>query len=476
MIRDPRPRILIIGAGITGLAAAYRLVNNAREGGRAIDVTLLESSSRLGGKIVTEKERNFTIEGGPDIMLARKPRGIGLCGELGIGGRIIPTNASYRRSFIRIDGELLPLPEGLSGLIPTRLRPLFQSRVLSFRGKCRVGFDRFIPPLQTDDDESVAAFITRRLGREAYEKLVAPLLGGIYGGRGERLSLIATFPQLHDIERRHGSLIRGLVSEARSPGRPVGAPAFVSLAGGMAELITTLRERIPDVLVKLNSPVRIIERTTEGYRILAGDEVLEADAVVLAAPAHAAWPLVSSLDASLSAELSRISYASCATLSLAFRRSQVVHPLDAYGYLTQGSGGGGIIACTWTSTKIPLRAPTDGVLLRLFFGQAEGFDATEQDDEVLMEMARSELRDTLGLTQRPLLHRVFRWKKAMPQYELGHSARLARIDARLAHHPGLFVAGAAYHGVGIPDCIADGERAADKAFRLLHQSACRALS
>ena len=464
---ETTPRVVIIGGGITGLAAAHRLQTAAQ--GQPIVLTLLEQAGRLGGKIRTEQRDGFTLELGPDIFLARKPRGIGLCREIGLEAQIQETNRVQRGSYIQKNGALYRLPEGLSGLIPTRLGPMLRTPLLSPWGKLRLATDWVRPARRDDADESVAAFITRRLGREAYTNLVEPLLGGIYGGDGHALSLQATLPQLRALEHRHGSLVRGLLKEqATRAGATPAQSAFVTLEGGMETLITRLAATLSSIDIRLNRSVRAINRGEEGYAVYTDNaSPLRADAVLVTTPAHSAARLLASLDEGLSDELSAILHGSTITLSMAYRIADVPRPLDAYGYIIPRAAGKPVLACTWSSTKIPGRAPDGMALLRVFLGRSDDDAVFQQDDEALVALARAEVKTMLGITAAPLFYRLHRWHRAMPHYILGHPERLTRIAQRLAVHPGLFLAGAAYRGVGIPDCISDGERAAEQASAFL---------
>ena len=463
---SPRP-VVIVGGGITALAAAYRLQTEAQ--GQPLAITVLEQTERLGGKIRTEQRDGFTLELGPDIFLARKPRGIELCREVGLETQIRDTNRVQRGSYIQKKDALYRLPEGLSGLIPTRLGPMLRTPLLSPWGKLRLATDWLRPARRDEADESVAAFITRRLGREAYVNLVEPLLGGIYGGDGNALSLQATLPQLRALERRYGSLVRGLLKEQAARSEEASAQsAFVTLEGGMETLITRLAAQLPGVDIRLSRPVRAINRLGVGYAVHTdAAPPLRADAVLVTTPAHRAAGLLAPLDGGLADELGASPPGSTITLSMAFRAADVPHPLDAYGYIIPRAEGKPVLACTWSSTKIPGRAPDGMVLLRLFLGRSDADAVFQQDEEALVAMARAELQTMLGITAWPLFHRLHRWHRAMPQYVLGHSERLTRIAQRLAVHPGLFLAGAAYRGVGIPDCILDGERAAEQAAAFL---------
>jgi oxygen-dependent protoporphyrinogen oxidase len=462
---------MIVGGGIAGLAAAYRLAQ--REPAAA--VTLVEREARLGGKIVTDRVDGFVIEGGPDTFLAYKPRGLGLCRELGLEARLHGTNSQIRRTYVLRGDKLYDLPEGLSGLIPSRFGPLARSGLISPWGKLRMGLDYMIPPRLLDGDESVAAFVERRLGREVYDHLIEPLLSGIYAGDGAELSLAATFPQLRQTELDSGGLIKGILAarrKARAP-NPNGKPraAFLTPTTGLAEIVEALEARLGGIEILRGAGVRSVEAMPPGYRVhLESGETLAADAVILAAPAFASAGLVAGLDASLAAALRGIPYVSTATVSVAFPLADIPRPLDGYGYLIPRAENRPILACTWTSTKFPHRAPEGFGLIRAFIGRAGQQDVLDRDDEALVRLVRDELRRVLGIRAAPLLQRVFRWPRAMPQYTLGHLARLSTIEQRLSGLPGLFVAGNAYRGIGIPDCIASGEAAAEAALKFLLDS------
>jgi oxygen-dependent protoporphyrinogen oxidase len=413
----------------------------------------------------------------PEIDLALDPT-VGLCGAERKGaerlGRSPPTP---RGAYVYGRGALRRLPAGLSALMPTRLAPLATSGILSLAGLLRVT----IEPLQrvrTDaGDESVEAFVVRRLGREAYERLVEPLLTGIYAGDGARLSLAATFPQLRAMELEHGSLLRGARSRARGDGGEPGSP-FLSLPTGMEELIEALAAALRAtgrVDFRLGTPARALRPAREfggGDGVLVwphdGDPV-RCDAVVVAAPAPEAAALLEAVDPTLARELASIEHGSAAAVTLAYPAESVPRPLDATGYVVPGAereGGVGrarpVLACTWASSKLPGRAPAGAALLRLFLGGARRPDVVELDDDALVALARTELRDVLGVAAEPTLVRVTRWRRAMPQYHLGHVARVERIERRAGAVPWLALAGNAYRGVGIPDCVRSGERAAER--------------
>jgi len=490
MLETLPTRVVIVGGGIAGLAAAYRL-NRAAPG---IAVTLIESGSRLGGKIVTERMGGFVVEGGPDSFLSYKPRGIGLCRELGLADRLQGTNEQAHRSFVMRGGNLYELPEGLTGLIPSRFGPMLRTGLISPLGKLRMGLDYFLPPRSQDGDEALATFVTRRLGREVYERLVEPLLGGIYAGDGEQLSLMATFPQLRRAELEHGGLIKGVLAAMRSPTQrhpdfgqtvdssgsnssPTKGSAFVTLRAGLGEMVETLEARSGGVEVWLGTRVvRVCKGSKEtppdgGYTLtLESGERLHAAALLLATPAYVTADLVADLDPGMADTLRNIPYSSTATVSVAYPLADIPRRLGGYGYIVPRAEGRAVLACTWTSSKFPHRAPEGFALIRAFIGRTGQEGVLDWTGENLLGLVRSELRDILGISAPPIFHRIFRWPRSMPQYTLGHLDRLAVIEERLAAHSGLFVAGSAYRGIGIPDCIQSGEVAAERILSLLRMS------
>jgi oxygen-dependent protoporphyrinogen oxidase len=444
-------RVAVVGGGIAGLAAARRLEAVLPDA----EVVLLEASDRLGGKIVTERADGFVIEGAPDSFLSRKERGIGLCEELGLDRELVGRRPENARTFVRRGSELHPLPEGLTGMIPTSLDALASSALLSEEGRARLAAETDLPAAPVGGDESIASFMTRRLGPEAYENLVEPLVTGIYGGDGEQLSLEATFPNLRALELEHGSLLRGLQAQ---PSAESAHPPFVSLRSGMDRLVAALVESLDRVEVVTRAAARRLLRDGAGYAVELEGERLEADGVVLAVPAFVAAGLLADLDADLAEAHAEIPYASSAIVTLAFREEDVTRP-NAYGYVVPSVEGTDVLACTWTSSKWPHRAPEGFVLTRVYAGRFGQRDVSRLGDDELLALARDELA-IVGIAAEPRLTRIQRWPAGMPQYVLGHPERLARIDAALERHPGLALAGAAYRGVGVPDCIRSGEEAA----------------
>jgi oxygen-dependent protoporphyrinogen oxidase len=463
-------RILIIGGGIAGLSAAYYATKKIPN----VQITLIESSARWGGKITTERvaldDGHFIIEGGPDTFLATKPWGVALCKELGLSERLHGTNPHKKNTYVLSKGRLLPLPDGLAMMIPTNIQAILKSGLVSWFSKARMGLDFFLPAKSFNGDESLGTFVSRRLGREAYENLIEPLMSGIYAGDGDRLSLASTFPYLRDLEMKYGSLARGaLQMRKQSSGKPVqgSRSAFLTPTTGLAEiveaLVTHLRSNHVDLRLNTRA-ISISHLTLDTWSVrLDSNDTVSADGLILATPAFVSGTLLASFDPELASVLQSIDYASTATVSLAYRQSDLPRELDGYGYVIPRREGRKALACTWTSTKFPHRAPEGYALLRVFVGRA-GQDIPWNEKD-LLDLAKEEIRLTLGITAKPLLHRTFLWEKAMPQYNLGHPEKLKVIDAALENHPGLALAGNGYRGIGIPDCIHSGELAVERVMR-----------
>ena len=462
----------MLGGGISGLAAANRLLNVAPEA----RVTLVEAETRLGGKIVSERVDGFVIEGGPDSFLATKPRGIGLCEEVGIGESLQGVSPQRRRAFVLSKGRLHDLPEGLTGLVPTRLAPIARSSLLSLSGKARIAFDYALPAQGEEGDESLGGFIRRRLGREAWERLVEPLMAGIYAADGNQLSLAATFPQLRDAEREYGGLIRGVLATRSLAASSGPKSAFLTPTGGLGDLVNALVSRLRDAggVIRTGTAATAVTPSAHGFSVrLADDDPIQADAVIVATPAYVAAGLLAGVNPVLGVELGAIPHASTAIVTLAYRREEILHPLDGHGYVIPRVEGGPILACTWSSRKWADRTPDGWELIRVFIGRSGLDEVLASNDERLVALATQEAAARLGVSAHAALVRVHRWPRGMPQYLLGHSERVARIESALREHAGLYLAGNAYHGVGLPDCIASGERAADDAATLLHGSGAK---
>lgn len=467
---------MVVGGGIAGLAAAHRLVTDAQARAAGVTCTVVEAQARLGGKLQTDVVDGCVVECGPDSFLAAKPWARDLCAALGLADRLIATRPG-RGVYVAYRGRLRPVPDGLALAIPTRPDLLVRAGLLSPADALRAAADLFLPRGREAADEPVGRLLRRRLGAAVVDRLAAPLLAGIYAGDADALSAQATFPQLCQWERRHRSLIlAGLAqrrasraAQARRPhdgaGAPAGAPVFLSLAGGMAELVGALRAALQHRAVLLaGTPVTRIVRPQAreaAYALHLGDgRVLRADAVVLATPAFVAADLLAGLVPAAAAVLREIPYASTAAVTLAYRRADVAHPLDGHGFVVARGEPLQITACTWVSSKWPGRAPPGVALVRCYLGRAGDDAIVAAADATLVETARRDLRAVLGLEAIPQVAHVARWPQAMPQYTPGHLARLAAVERALADQPHLVLAGAGYRGVGIPDCIRQGQEAA----------------
>ncbi len=449
------PRVAVVGGGVAGLAAAHRLLERG-----ARDLVVLEAGDRLGGSVATERAGGFTMEAGADSMLTEKPWAADLCERLGVP--LVGTREGERRTYVVHAGRPEPLPDGFFLLAPTDLAALATSRLFSWRGKLRMALDLVLPRGAEVADESLASFVRRRLGREALERVAEPLVGGIYTADAERLSLAATMPRFRDLERRYRSLILGLrATSGASRGAGARYALFVAPAGGMGALVDALARRLPEGVIRLRTAVTALTRDGGEWRLDTGSGTLTADALVMAAPAHAAAPLLARLDAELGRLLAGIEYASSATVTLAYRSADLP-PLGGFGFVVPAAERRPLIACTYASRKFPGRAPEGHELLRAFVGGALRADVLARDDAALLEVVREELRGLVGIAAAPVMARVHRHLLAMPQYAVGHLERVEAIEKRAAALPGVMLAGAAYRGVGVPDCVRSGEAAADR--------------
>lgn len=450
--------VVIVGGGITGLASAHRL------DAAGIPFTLVERDDRLGGKIVSRRVDGFLVEGGPDCFLSSKPGGLTLTRALGMEGLLQGTDPAHRGTFVKRDGRLHPLPEGITGLVPARLGPLLTTRLLSPAGRIRAGLEAFLPRGGGGREESIAQFASRRFGVEAYRWVVEPLLSGVYAGDGAQLSLAATFPQLALAERENGGVLRS--AWRGKAGAPRERGGFLSFPDGLEQLVRSLVTRLPAAALQLGVGVRAVAAWGNGFRVRLDDgRTLDADQVILATPAFVSADLVGDLDPTLARELSGIPFVSAATVSLAFGRAADLPALQGTGYVCPRAEGGPAVAVTWVSNKFQRRSPDGAALVRVFLGRSGDEGWVAEPDATLIGAARRELAQVCGVDVAPLWTRVFRWPKGLPQYVLGHLDRVERIAAALRGVPGLHVAGASYQGVGIPDCITSGWNAAEDALR-----------
>ena len=451
--------ITIIGGGIAGLATAFYLEKRAREEGREIQYVLLERDDRWGGKIATESVDGFLIEGGPDLLLTQKPAGVQLCKDLGLADRLIPTNNDRQRTFLVRNGELVAFPEDFS-LVPSKFWPLVTSPLFSFCGKVRMGLEVFIPRSRDEGDESLASFIGRRLGKEAV-KIGGAMLAGIHSADAERLSMQSAFPMYVAMEQRYGSLIKGV--RAMKKTRAKSPAMFQTLIGGLGEMVDTLVARL-DGDLRRGVAVGSVRKANGGFEVVAGDGVIETDAVVMATPAYVSADLVADFAPDLSLMLRGIRYVSTATVSLAYQKEDVEgqHDFEGFGFLSPKHEGRRITACTWVSTKLNFRAPDDGVLVRTFVGGTGREDLVDLDDETLVAQSREELEDLMGVTADPVFARIFRWKRGRPQFDVGHLDRVAEMEHLAGQVGGLYLTGSAYRGLAIPDCIVQAVDTVDR--------------
>lgn len=458
-------RVAVIGGGIAGMAAAYALQRKAHESGTPVHVTLLESSRRLGGKIVTHRQNGFVLEGGPDSFITQKPWGLELCRELGLDDELIPCNEAAQAVYLVHDNRLERMPTGFRLVAPTKWRPFLSSPLLSMRGKLRVAADLFLPVRRADSDESIAGFLRRRFGAEAMEALGGPMMAGIYVADPERLSLRATFPMFVELERKHRSVIRGLMRARKvAEGRPKAPPMFMSFREGMQTLVDRLESRL-DIDIRRDVAVRELALENKKWSIkVDNSEPLTADAVILALPPGGAAALLAEHDPELAPQLRAIRCVSSAVLSLGFRAEDLPasRPLDGFGFVAPKREGRSMLACTWSSTKFPGRAPEGHVLLRAFVGGAMQEATGELPEGEIERLVREELAALMGIRGEPVVRQFTRWPRGNPQYDVGHLDRMTALEKRVEAFPGLALAGGAYRGIGIPDCIHSARRAVER--------------
>jgi len=470
------PHVAVVGGGITGMSAAFYLERAAQAAGLPIHCTVIERDTRFGGKILTEtiddSAGTFIVEGGPDSFVAQKPWGVQLARDLGLADQLVGTKTGPSTTYVLRGGKPVPMPEGMLLIFPTRLLPFAFSPLLSWRGKLRMAADLVLPPRRDPGDETLADFIRRRFGAEALDRLAEPLLAGIHSADPERQSLLMTFPRFREIERAHGSIIRGMLAarrKAQSAPKSDLSP-FLTLRGGTGELVRALLEQLSCTLIggREVTALSYDPHSEHSYHLeLNNGESIDADAVILTTPAEAAATLVAPIRPSLAGELRQIRYVSTGTISLAYRRSDIGRPLEGFGLLIPQSERRKINALTMTSQKFDRRAPDGMALIRVFVGGSRTPETIALDDEALLALVRGELHDILGITAAPVWSRIYRWPNGNPQYDVGHSERLNAITKQLPE--GLLLAGSSYNGVGIPDCIRQGQEAAQQALAYLER-------
>jgi len=470
-------RIAVIGAGITGLAAAHRIGELAAQRETPVETLILERSDRAGGPLKTIRRDGFLMETGADSFLSDKPAAAELASRLGLAKDLIPTRVQFRRTCVVHDGKLVEIPEGFSLLAPTHLEPVMESPLFSAQGKRRIALEPTIPRRTESGDESLASFVTRRLGREVLDRVAQPLAGGIYTADPARLSVAATMPRFVKMEKRYGSLIRGLqaAENARAGNAPPTSGArwslFLSMRAGMGSLVDAVTSRVAGSL-RFDTEVTATSYRNQRWHLMLGDgSRIDADGVICAAPAFAAARFLRAANPALAELLGKISYASAATVNMTFRESDFPSPPRAFGFVVPIIEQRKIIAGSFSSLKFEERAPSGSILVRAFVGGVLQNEMMALPDEEIVKAVRNEFRALLGVTAVPGLLAVQRWPDSMPQYEVGHLDRVGEIEHGVARLPRFVLAGAAYRGVGIPDCVRSGEDAAQAILAQLAESA-----
>jgi len=473
--------VVIIGGGIAGLATAWTVQRRAAAGGLPITCTVIEADTRWGGKILTRHHDDFIVEAGPDSFLSQKPAALALCRDLGLEDELTNTNPSAEKAFVFTKGRLRPLPEGLVTLAPGQLGPFLRSGIVSWRGAFRMGFDLVSPKRRVLADESVASFFRRHFGQEAFAHFIEPLMAGIYAGDAEQMSLVATFPRFVELEQHYGSIIRGMWAGNRA--RKAAAPAqerrtmFVTLRGGLGRLVETLVSRLEAAGVQMIVARRAIGLLEEGGKVHHGYEIrledgeaIRAHLVVLATPAYVAADLLSVISREAAALLAAIPYVSTATVALGYDTRDLPGTVRGYGFVVPRVEGRDLLAATWSSLKWPERAPAGSLSVRCYVGGMGREAIVKADDQTLLTRVRDDLAAIAGLRHAPRFTIVTRWERAMPQYHVGHLARMDRLFALTAQHHGLYLTGAAYRGIGIPDCIRDGVETGERVVHACEQA------
>lgn len=462
-------RIVIIGGGISGLSSAFYLQREAERQGRKVHLTIVEEAPSLGGKINTLQRDGFVIEKGPDSFLARKQAIIDLANELGLEGELTATNPAAKKTYIMHNKKLHAMPPGLVLGIPTEIKPFMRTSLLSWSGKLRALMDLVLPARPHTGDESLGGFIERRVGTQIMRRIAEPLLAGIYAGDLKKLSLKATFPQFAESERKHGSLIRGMIANKKATAAAASAKAkgntFLTFKGGLSTMVRALDAALSEADRRLGVRAERLEKSEEGYTVVLADgERLAADRVVVTTPAFAAAKLMEPV--ADCEELRDIRYVSVANVVMAFEKKTFGLDFDGSGFVVPRAEGLHITACTWTSSKWLHTSPADKVLLRCYVGHSEDQESVKLPDDQLIAAVRKDIRDTMGITAEPMFTEITRLDHSMPQYPVGHIDRMNAFRARLKKEiPGVWVTGAAFDGVGLPDCVRQGKEAAEELLR-----------
>jgi protoporphyrinogen/coproporphyrinogen III oxidase len=456
-------RIAIVGGGISGLSAAYAIEEHRRKTGADVEYVLYESSSRFGGVLRTEHIDGCMVEAGPDSYVTEKPWATDLAHAVGLRDQLIGSNDKDRKTYILVRGHLVPMPDGLMFMVPTKIFPTGLSQLFSWKTKLRMTQELFHLARPVDHDESVAAFVERHYGAEMVDRLADPLLSGVYGGEAANLSVRAVLPRFAEMERTHGSLGRGMMAARKKMAaisNKAAPPLFTSLKGGMQELAEAVVARLTPTALLTNTLVLAVQRGADSWVVSAGLQSDSFDGVVIALPASAAAQILAIVSPELSAELAAVRYSSSITIGLGYGHDVRKSLPPGFGFLVPRSEGKRLLAATFVHNKFPHRAPEDRALLRCFFGGANAENVWAFSDDQIIAVVRNELQQILGVRAEPMFARVYRWKATMAQYTVGHLDRLDRIEKLRQQLHGLALAGNGYRGIGVPDCIRSGADAA----------------
>ena len=454
-------RIAIIGGGIAGIAAAFYL-ERARRTGAALDWLLLEKSGRLGGVIRSEQRDGYVLEAGPDSFLTMKPSGADFCRDLGIADQLISSNDSDRKTYIVVHGRLVPIPDGLEFMVPTRIMPMATTPLFSWSTKLGMAKEWFSAAGSHNGDESVADFVRRHFGQEMVDRVAEPLLAGVYGGDADQMSVRAVLPRFAEMECESGSLVRATLKakKTRTMSSAPPQPLFTSLRNGMQEMVNAAAAALPMDHVRLLQPMTAIERCGTGWVVKTESRSEPFDAVILATPAQASATLLREVNQELVSGLRQIKYSSSAAVVLGYDRPITLPP--GHGFLVPRTEGRNMLACTFVHRKFPFRVPQGASLLRCFVSSSRVPDLITQSDHWLLSTMLTEIKEILQVRETPLFAHIYRWDCALPQYSTGHLERVAGMEKILGAMSGLQVIGNSFHGIGIPDCIKSGKQAAER--------------
>jgi len=456
-------RIAIIGGGISGLSAAFAL-EQRRKAGQSLEYCLYESSPTFGGVLRTEQVDGCVVEAGPDSFLTEKPWAADLCRQIGLADQLIGSNDKERKTYISVKSHLVPIPDGLMFMVPTKILPVALSPLFSRTTKLRMSREWFHPPRQANGDESVASLVERHYGPEMVEYLADPLLAGVYGGEAAQLSVRAVLPRFAEMEKQYGSLGRAMLAARKKISSPSNSsrPLFTSLKGGMQSLADALVRHLSAHSLRPKTFVQALQFQDNGWLVSAGYSTDQFDGVIIATPAGAAAELLEGAGPELAAELRSISYSSSLTVALGYEQAVRAALPPGFGFLVPRREGKRMLAATFVHNKFPHRTPEDRALIRCFLGGSRDEAILDLDDEVILRIVRDELRQMLDLNAEPMFTRVYKWRRAMAQYAVGHLDRLERIERLRRQLPWLALAGNAYRGIGVPDCVRSGQEAAEQ--------------